>query len=327
ERIILSMMLVSHSPPVFSHSPPTGFLSQNFSSLRGSFSVPRLQRATSFPAKNPSKMPTVPRRPILVIRTPEETSSDEDPISPTKIKKKVVFADDKGMTLTHVRMMTEPSNVPPMWSKRFLAEVTQGISTEPIVSNNHWEIMFPQPASDYIKFRHKLDAQKVSLENIMIKDNGKHVVGTIKVANLSFEKTIFIRSSCDDWISHDNVMCTYVPNTLPSSTSTAAYVLHDTFTFDLDLPSKSRRLEFCICYKCNETEYWDNNDNKNYLLLNRIYLLPRANSSDSFLKTQEKTNDTKTNGFASYIEATQTKMDSWSEFASWTHLENSTPYW
>lgn len=73
----------------------------------------------------------------------------------------MVFADDKGMSLTHVRVMTEPSNVPPVWSPRYLAQVTQGISAEPEAQPDPWEICFSQPASDYVNFRLTLDRQKV----------------------------------------------------------------------------------------------------------------------------------------------------------------------
>ncbi|KAK9891812.1 hypothetical protein WA026_016607 [Henosepilachna vigintioctopunctata] len=322
-------MLISHSPPIYSHSP-TGYSSPNnfCSSFRDLSSVPKLQRSASSVNKVSTRMPSVPRRPILVVRTSDEISSDEDITSPTKTKKKVVFADDRGMSLTQVRMMTEPSNVPPIWSKRFLAEVTQGISSDPVLSNNHWEITFPQPASDYIRFRNKLDSQKVCLENIIIKENENHIIGTVKVANLSFEKIIFLRYSCDDWVTHKDIYCSYVQNNTSSSTSVSAYVLHDTFTFNVNLPTNSKRFEFCVCYKCNIGEYWDNNDNKNYLLLKRMQMMPRSYSSDSFLKSQEKTEEPKRiNSFNTYLQAQHAKIDSWSEFASWTHLENTSPYW
>lgn len=37
-------------------------------------------------------------------------------------------------------------------------------------------------------------------------------------------------------------------------------MVYDTFSFKLTLPPKSRRIEFCVCYKCEAGEYWDNND-------------------------------------------------------------------
>ena len=165
-------MLVSHSPPVFSHSPPTGFLSEYSSFRLNSDHFPRICRSStqaSLPISKKifSRMPASPKRPCLVIRPDENSvSSDEDPVSPTRMKKKVVFADDKGMSLTHVRVMTEPSNVPPLWSYRFLAEVTQGLSAEPEAQDEPWEITFPQPASDYVDFRKRLETKKVKSREI-----------------------------------------------------------------------------------------------------------------------------------------------------------------
>lgn len=318
-------MLLSHSPPVFSHSPPTDFLSQPFhSSFRD---VPRIRRSTSFPVRCSTKQFTRPSKPILITRTSEETSSDEDNLSPTKNKKKVVFADDKGMSLTHVRLMTEPSNVPPLWTKRFLFEVTRGISADPVKSDISWEITFAQPASDYIEFRHRLDTQNVCLENVLIKENEAQIFGTVKVANVCFEKTVFVRSSSDDWTNHEDTPCSYVPNTLPSPVAASAYVLYDTFTFNMNLPKESKRLEFCICFKSNDAEYWDNNNYRNYLLLKRIQFLPRTNSTDSFLKGQNKMSNVETKSQDSYIETSSLTTSTWSEFASWTNFESCGPYW
>lgn len=62
-----------------------------------------------------------------------------------------MFADDKGKSLTEVRIMKEPSNVPPLWSIEFLAHVTQGLISPELTEE--WTINFRQPASDYLDFR------------------------------------------------------------------------------------------------------------------------------------------------------------------------------
>lgn len=68
-----------------------------------------------------------------------------------RAKKRVVFADDKGKSLTEIRVMSEPSNVPPLWSIEFLSHVTQGFITPDVTEE--WSISFKQPASDYLNFR------------------------------------------------------------------------------------------------------------------------------------------------------------------------------
>lgn len=66
--------------------------------------------------------------------------------------KRVVFADDKGLELTQVKIMSEPSNVPPYWTLQFLAEVTHGLIS-PVAVTEQWAVDFKQPASDYLEFR------------------------------------------------------------------------------------------------------------------------------------------------------------------------------
>ncbi|XP_072387926.1 protein phosphatase 1 regulatory subunit 3C isoform X1 [Diabrotica undecimpunctata] len=325
-------MLVSHSPPVFSHSPPTGGFLTDYAALRLGADFPRaayttttckpLHHSNSFNSlpKVPIKMPAYPKRPCLVIRPTEETSSssDEDPTSPTRLKKKVVFADDKGMSLTHVRVMTEPSNVPPLWSYRFLAEVTQGLNADPVGQIDTWEITFPQPASDYVAFRKRLDTNNVTLENVIIKEAEDSILGTVKVRNLSFHKEVFVRCSTNDWKNYEDCFCTYVPNNM----NTNINVLYDTFSFKIPLPNNTKKLEFCACFKCDGKEYWDNNYNKNYVLLKKSSL-HRSLSNDDIFSRKEK----ESQAIRKCNDIVQAKMESWSEFASWTHLDNNSPYW
>lgn len=333
-------MLVSHSPPVFSHSPPTGSFLTEYAALRlGAETFPRtaprnacraIQHSNSwnmFPIKPIRRSPNPPIRPCLVIRPAEETVHEvEDPSSPTKLKKKVVFADDKGMSLTHVRIMTEPSNVPPLWSYRFLSEVTQGLSADPVGVEEPWEISFSQPASDYVVFRKRLDNEKVSLENVIVKEHEKLIQGTIKVRNEAFEKEVFVRSSTNDWQTYEDSYCTFVPNNLNSNIG-AAYVLYDTFSFKIPLPPKSNKIEFCVCFKCGGNEYWDSNYQKNYVIVKKTNGQPKPSSNeDSSFVRKENGSEPKPIP-RKCAEVTEAKMDSWSEFASWTHLENTNPYW
>ncbi|XP_057666942.1 protein phosphatase 1 regulatory subunit 3B isoform X1 [Diorhabda carinulata] len=325
-------MLVSHSPPVFSHSPPTGFL-KDYAALRLGADFPRatytsstcrsLHHSNSFNTlpKTSFKMPAYPKRPCLVIRATEESSSssDEDPTSPTRLKKKVVFADDKGMSLTHVRVMTEPSHVPPLWSYRFLSNVTQGLNKETVGEIHNWEITFPQPASDYVAFRKRLDTENVSLENVIIKEAEDNILGTIKVRNLAFHKEVFVRCSSNEWRSHEDCFCTYVPNNM----NTNINVLYDTFSFKIQLPVNAKKLEFCVCFKCEGKEYWDSNDSKNYTIVKKSSL-NRSFSNDDIFKRKEQDTQASVRKCNDIVQA---KMESWSEFASWTHLENNSPYW
>lgn len=180
-------MLVSQSPPLFSHSPPSGFLSEYGPSR--CYESPRLCRSGSilkqparrFPPQQqslyqthlqnltPYKMPSVtPKRSCLVVRpmdykyntfvdskadNTKNTGSDniDDCSYQIRSKRRVIFADDKGLELEHIKIMSEASTQPPTWSLQFLAHVTQGMIS--VVPQEQWTIDFRQPASDYLEFR------------------------------------------------------------------------------------------------------------------------------------------------------------------------------
>lgn len=164
--------------------------------------------------------------------------------------------------------MSEPSNVPPLWSTAYVAGLTGGLlraskedqdTTQDATSS--WQVTFPQPASDYLTFRHKIDQDNVSLENVIVRESEQCLVGTVKVRNLAYDKEVIVRASSDCWSTHEDVHCTYV-----EQLGASAFILYDTFRFRLTLPVASNVIEFCVRYRTNGMESWDNNDGNNYLV-------------------------------------------------------------
>ncbi|XP_015598892.1 protein phosphatase 1 regulatory subunit 3C isoform X2 [Cephus cinctus] len=241
-----------------------------------------------------------------------------------KQKKRVVFADDRGRPLTQVRVMSEPSNVPPLWTSAYLAGVTRGVKAEAVATP--WAPTFLQPASDYLAFRKKLDLDAVSLENVIVREAEQCLVGTVKVKNLAYDKEVIVRVSSDSWVSHEDVYCTYVEQ---PGTPQAALVLYDTFRFRLTLPVKSDKIEFCVRYCIDGKEYWDNNGGTNYVVRKKQEpLSPVKNSNPLTISNNgvlrdglDSRDDTR------LADARRTNIQTWSEFASWHHLTNDTPYW
>lgn len=308
------------------------------------YEVPAFHRPA--PVRRPASLnlavnitPLSAPRPILVVRPEgaeqpavEEQKAPVELSSPTRSKKKVVFADAAGKQLTHVKVMTEPSFAPPRWSMAFLAQVTRGAAAE--VSPEPWELTFAQPASDYLPFRGKLDRENVSLENVIVREAEQVVVGTVKVRNLAFHKEVLVRSTSDDWATHEDAYCTYVNN---GPCAAGVPVLYDTFSFRLALPPQSRKLEFCVRFRAegHSQDFWDSNGGKNYVLLKKSsphnpvpqlqYTSPTVDELTSKIgglavhhirpMSPPKQNDI------------YAKVDSWSEFASWDHLSMDGPYW
>lgn len=366
-------MLVSQSPPIYNHSLVDYISSQTGDGARFGFggvppttrgycrpaslklTPPPLRRQLTPPSPICSKMPASPRRSCLVVR-PEDLSPEEErtidlhgSLDPNhdkhRNKKKVVFADDQGGQLTQVRVMKEPSYMPPIWSLQFLAHVTQGMISP--VPQEQWVVDFRQPASAYLEFRQKVEENNVSLENVIIKETEHLIVGTVKVKNISYNKEVIVRSTCDAWKTHEDTYCTY---TVVGSGLAAAYMVYDTFSFKLTLPPKSRRIEFCVCYKCEAGEFWDNNDGRNYSLTNRV--MPRQessiffpshtfsssnshntsnNSNSTSSNSTNTTTTTTTNGQCSSLGALSSQyVDPTVDLDTWRHMHpeaHDGPYW
>ncbi|KFM67193.1 Protein phosphatase 1 regulatory subunit 3C-B, partial [Stegodyphus mimosarum] len=284
-------MILSASPPLFStHS----FMDFGYSPFHNAQS--RRNKLNSAFNGYPSNKD---------VRSCLMAKSDED--SRENNKKRVWFADDKGLALTHVKIMSEPSNCPPRWTDEFLAQVTKGVKPNP-TSDIEWVPQFAQPASDYLQFRDKLQRNCVSLENVIIREGEDNITGTIKVKNLAFDKEVFLRVTFDKWATSTDVPASFAPSGVEAGSSQ-----YDTFSFILSIPQsavKFQSIEFCVCYRCSGKEYWDNNGGSNY----KLAAVSRKSQTPSIYGKQ--VND-----------ALQVNLDSWSEFASWSHLITEGPYW
>uniref|UniRef100_A0A5S6Q049 CBM21 domain-containing protein n=1 Tax=Trichuris muris TaxID=70415 RepID=A0A5S6Q049_TRIMR len=236
-------------------------------------------------------------------------------------KKSVSFADDRGRPLATIKIMSEPSDVPPRISSAVLRAL--GIDcrdSSPDRTSSlslpkwSWRVEFPQPASDYSKFRSKICGQNVALENVLIDNERGLISGIIKVKNVAFEKHVFVRYSLDDWLTFYDRSAHYLRS---------AGGDFDTFQFDIDLPphgdDKCGKILFCICYRAGGIEHWDNNDGRNFEL-----------SSDKLRKDIKEENDRRQAAIARCVpgaDAFLLSCPNWTEFASWTHLTSDGPYW
>uniref|UniRef100_A0A1W7R9Y2 Protein phosphatase 1 regulatory subunit 3C-B n=1 Tax=Hadrurus spadix TaxID=141984 RepID=A0A1W7R9Y2_9SCOR len=290
------VLSASPSPPLFRHNTLMNFGYPHY--------APRNDRSyldtkrNSFNSCRRHHIST-PARSILIDK--EQTEINHS-------KKKVWFADDKGMALTHVRVMTEPSDCPPRWTDDFIEKVTKGIRDR-LSLDDSWEPLFLQPASDYLAFRTKLEKECVSLENVIVKEEDDVVTGTIKVKNISFDKEVSIRVTFDQWASQTDIPAIYVPSPLEQEGAAAPY---DTFSFTFAIERKARKcqqIELCVRYKCGGSEYWDNNRGTNYKLVTG------KNKTDDSVRHRK------------FVDALTANFTDWAEFASWNNLITEGPYW
>ncbi|XP_042901956.1 protein phosphatase 1 regulatory subunit 3B [Parasteatoda tepidariorum] len=284
-------MFLSASPPIFNTAT---FMDFGYNPFRGPNNRNQFNSALN------SYDCARDMRSCLMAKSDEENNREN-------YKKRVCFADDKGLALTHVKIMSEPSNCPPNWTDEFFKQIINGVKPSP-TSEIQWVAQFAQPASDYMEFRDRLQKNCVSLENVIIRDSESLVSGTIKVKNIAFDKEVFLRITFDKWNSSEDVQAEFVPSGIESGNSP-----YDTFSFVFTIPpnaSKYEVIEFCVCFKCSAAEHWDNNNGNNYKL---VVVNQKSPSSVGFGKQFE--------------DALKVNIGSWSEFASWNHLINEGPYW
>ncbi|XP_069756688.1 protein phosphatase 1 regulatory subunit 3C-B [Narcine bancroftii] len=226
----------------FAHSPPMKNFLGPYEAYRGFNATNRLQ----------------PLRPCISVRANAEPCKDawSHPARGRR-KKTVVFADDQGLALTTVHSFSEFDDS--LAELQFeLSDLDSAADSLKISERQPLLLDFPQPAADYLEFRNRLSKNLVSLENCTLQE--KTVAGTVVVRNLSYHKVVQIRITFDSWKSYKDVDCTFVNNVYGCSDT-------DTFSFAIDLPDSippQERIEFCVSFKSGEQTYWDNNDDKNY---------------------------------------------------------------
>ncbi|XP_043916878.1 protein phosphatase 1 regulatory subunit 3B isoform X2 [Protopterus annectens] len=180
-------------------------------------------------------------------------------VSPGKVKKRVSFADHKGLSLTTVKVFSEFDN-----SDDLMFDITDLIDNMvdlTTVERDTFVLNFAQPSSDYLEFRNRLHKDCVCLENCMLKD--KAIVGTVKVKNLAFEKSVKLRITFDTWKTFSDYVCLYVKDIYAGTDK-------DTFSFEVQLPDKvspHERIEFAVCYESGGSVFWDSNKGQNYRII------------------------------------------------------------
>lgn len=191
----------------------------------------------------------------------ESKSQNEWKHSHDQAKKRVVFADSKGLALTAIHVFSDLPEEP-TWDLQFdlldLNDISSGLKLH---EEKNLILYFPQPSTDYLSFRNHFQKNFVCLENCSLQE--RTVTGTVKVKNMSFEKKVQIRITFDTWKSYTDVDCVYMKNVYGGSDS-------DTFSFAIDLPSvipTEEKIEFCISYHTNGQVFWDNNEGQNYRIV------------------------------------------------------------
>lgn len=261
-----------------------------------------------------------PLRPCLSSRAHLEPHCQGWQNPKSKAKKKVVFADSKGMSLTAVHVFSTFDNREPVTSElQFDLEDLGDVTATSIQSRI---LNFPQPAADYLDFRSRLLKNLVCLENCTLQERA--LTGTIKVRNLAYEKSVHVRITFDTWKSFQDLECTFMNDVYGCQDT-------DTFSFAIELPgyvAPQNKVEFCISYRTGEQTYWDNNDGKNYGLVSTSW---QQNNKWNSSTQGKKLNESRKLGRKKQDhEVYKSPLQSngiFPKWQSWGNIAISSPYW
>ena len=179
-------------------------------------------------------------------------SPSRAPSRRTVRSRSVRFADSQGLPLERIRSLTAADpfqtegEIVPLLSNDLgaIAKETKLLPRK---------LKFSQPGTRP-DFYQRLQSLKVCLESVRCETRA--VQGIVRTLNLCYEKHVIIRWTTNQWKTHNDTACIYCTGSSDGYT--------DRFSFIL--PTSENNLEFAVCFYGQGTEYWDNNQNSNYVI-------------------------------------------------------------
>ncbi|WPK23949.1 hypothetical protein PUMCH_001199 [Australozyma saopauloensis] len=119
-----------------------------------------------------------------------------------------------------------------------------------------------------------LRSMPVFVERIFLSVDSKYLLGQTAVRNLAYEKKVTVRYTLDNWATIVEIPCVYVSDVPPVLKAHN----YDRFVFKIPLDTffngfssgstsipEDQVCQLCVKFCTPVSEYWDNNDDKNYL--------------------------------------------------------------
>ncbi|XP_055609649.1 glycogen-binding subunit 76A isoform X2 [Uranotaenia lowii] len=119
--------------------------------------------------------------------------------------------------------------------------------------------LFQQPGA-LPCFLDRVRDKQVNLENAAVTDPvNLTITGTVRVRNLDFHKSVYVRYTTDNWRSFSDLQASYVENSCDG--------FSDKFTFTIYGTSVQigQRIEMAIRFHCRGQQFWDSNYDTNYV--------------------------------------------------------------
>lgn len=180
-----------------------------------------------------------------------------------KRKRTVSFADDKGLPLENVKIVESAGT----------SDTRERLEDDLKVSP--WIMAFYQPIFEKKKLKQTFAEKGVALETLDVEDT--KMIGTMKVRNSSGKRKVFIRYTKDSWKTYTDIQAEPVP----VDTDIARVRNNEAvYSFELDIPVFVLHIQFAVCVYNASGYHWDNNDDKNFIVLHHSCLDDQTSESD-----------------------------------------------
>ncbi|KAM9820408.1 protein phosphatase 1 regulatory subunit 3C [Neosynchiropus ocellatus] len=178
-------------------------------------------------------------------------------------KKRVVFADAKGLALTAVRLFIPETSSPVSTLLVQPSTLRLPHAMENTQQKHKLRLGFPPPTADINSFLARLRETSVQLESCSVSES--LLSGRVRVSHVSAEKIVNLKVTFDSWKSHHDAQCTFLQR------EGCGVAEMDVFTFDLSLPQDidpNEQIEFFVFFRPGPEGpiHWDNNRGQNYSL-------------------------------------------------------------
>ncbi|XP_063698951.1 glycogen-binding subunit 76A [Culicoides brevitarsis] len=178
-------------------------------------------------------------------------------------KKGVRFADVLGLDLADVKTFLdhEVPKIPKSAYEDLEVREHQIVPEIPQFMRPVDKILVPlfQQPGGLPCFLDKVREKQVSLENCAVTDPvSLTICGMVRVRNLDFHKSVYIRYTLDNWKSFSDIQANYVNNSCDGFSDKFSFTL---FGNSLQI---GQRIEIAVRFHCKGQQFWDNNYDSNY---------------------------------------------------------------
>ncbi|XP_040156220.1 glycogen-binding subunit 76A isoform X2 [Anopheles arabiensis] len=180
-------------------------------------------------------------------------------------KKIVRFADVLGLDLTDVRTFMDEVPKVPQSAYEDLTIVTAAEQPMPEIislgpkADRVLVPLFQQPGA-LPCFLDRVREKQVNLENAAVTDPiTLTITGTVRVRNLDFHKSVYVRYTLDNWRSYADLQAVYAENSCDGFSDKFSFTLHGNSV------QVGQRIEMAIRFHCRGEQFWDNNYDTNYV--------------------------------------------------------------